>query len=133
MKINYFKLGSILYMVLGTLHTLSHLLNGASDDSQLTDTLAKMEAASFQFMGEHTLMQFYNGFSLTMGFLLFAFGLQAYMINQPDKRIIVTDILISMVILLLTVIYFHLLASAFAAAATICFTISLFGQRTAKD
>lgn len=128
MKVNYFKSGAIAYMLLGSMHLFSHLLSGNNLDPQMTKTLAEMKNTIINIIGEHTLWQFYEGFSLTMGFLLIAFGLQAYMIDNPNKRIIITNIIITLVILVLTIKYFHLIASAFMLLALICFFISLKKQ-----
>ncbi len=124
MKINYFKLGAVACILLGAMHLLSQLLRGNDLDPQLASTLAEMKATEIHVMGKHTLLQFYNGFSLTMGFLLVAFGLQAWMIDNPGKRVILTNVFASVIIFVLTLIYFHVLASAFMLIAAICFTMS---------
>ncbi len=128
MKINYFKLGATACMLLGAMHLTSHLLQGGVD-FQMADTLTAMQNTTIQFMGKHTLLQFYNGFSLTMGFLLIAFGLQTFMIKKPSSQIAAVNSVITTVLFFLCVKYFHFLASAFIFTACVCFIVSFIKIR----
>ncbi len=123
-RLNYFKLGAIAYMVLGVMHIISQFSKDRLSENVL-QTLIIMKRTSFEFMGQHNLMQFYTGFSTTMGFMLFAFGLQALMIKQPNKSVVIVNILLSLIASVLAIIYFHPLAYSFLLFSTLCFTISL--------
>ncbi len=123
-KLNYFKAGAIAYMLLGFMHLVSQMQKDGLSENVL-QTLMRMKNTTFHFMGQHDLMQFYTGFSITMGFMLFAFGLQTFLINKPSRQIIVADILISLVVLILSIIYFHPLAYSFIAFSLLCFVICL--------
>ncbi len=132
MKINYFKFGAIAYMVLGAMHELSHLTKGNINDSKLANTLAEMENTTIHFLGEHSLMKFYDGFSLTMGFLLLAFGLQAFVTDKPGKKIVLVDILVTLITLILTILYFHIIAWSFMGIALVCFVMSYIQMKKAQ-
>lgn len=124
-KINYFKIGAVAYMLLGVMHLLSQMSTDGLDENVL-QVLAQMKETSFYFMGQHDLMQFYIGFSLTMGFMLFAFGLQALMIKNPTKSAVVVNTIVSLVAAILAIIYFHPLAYSFLLFSALCFAISYF-------
>lgn len=128
MKTNYFKLGGIACILLGVMHLIAHLSQG-NVDPQMANTLAAMQNTIIRLMGEHTLLQFYNGFSLTMGFLLVAFGLQTIMIEKPGSRLALMNSGITVVLLFLCMKYFHILASAFMLIAFVCFIISFIKIR----
>ncbi len=132
MKINYFKLGAIAYMILGAMHGLSHLAKGNIDDPKLANTLAEMSNTTIDLLGEHSIMKFYDGFSLTMGFLLLAFGLQAFVTDKPGKKIVLVDILVTLITLILTIRYFHIIAWSFMGIALVCFVISYIQMKKAR-
>ncbi len=133
MKINYFKLGSIAYIVLGAMHALAHLSRGNIDDPKLANTLTEMKNTTISLLGEYSLMKFYDGFSLTMGFMLLAFGIQAFLMGKPGKRVVLADILITAVTLLLTILYFHIIASSLMLIALVCFIIAFVKMQKARQ
>ena len=123
-KNNYFKIGAIAYIALGLMHLISQMsADGLSEN--VLQTLAVMKTTTFDFMGQHDLMQFYTGFSITMGFMLIAFGLQAFTIKQPAKSVIIVNMFASLIASVLAIVYFHPLAYTFLLFATAFFTISL--------
>ncbi len=119
----FITLASILWMLLGILHTVAYLA-APLNDPVVNKVLNDMNGAVIHFFGEHTVLQLYNGFSLTMGFLLFVYGLSAFVVQRPDKRTLMVNIPVSFAVLALTERYFHILASGFMLAALICFIIS---------
>ncbi|AJW65118.1 hypothetical protein VO54_03692 [Elizabethkingia miricola] len=130
-KRNYFKIGASAYMLLGALH-LFYQFSKQKPTTNLMLTYTKMKETSFDFMGEHTLMQFYTGFSIMMGLMLFAFGFQAFMIKQPNRSVVIVNILISLTASILAVIYFHPLAYSFLLCASLCFILCLINSGNRK-
>ena len=123
-KLNYFKTGSIACMLLGVMHLFVSLSPKDGVGENVLLTYANMKETIFDFMGQHDLMQFYMGFSITMGFMLFAFGLQAFVNNKPTKPIIIVNMMVSLVASVLAIIYFHPLAYTFLLFSTLCYVIS---------
>lgn len=128
-KINLYKTGALAYITLGILH-LSFAVFGSPNNENVAQTLTLMKQTSVQLMGQHNLLQFYTGFSLTMGFLLVAFGLQAYTIKQPTKKGIAVNIFVSAIATALAIIYFHPLAYSFLMFALICFAANYYKQES---
>ena len=126
-KLNYFKIGASSYMLLGALH-LVYLISATKCSENIMQIYLKMERTTFDFMGEHTVMQFYTGFSVMMGFMLFAFGFQAFMIKQPNRSAIFANIFLSIIASIIAVIYFHPLAYTCLLSATFCFTLCLINS-----
>lgn len=124
-NLNYFKIGAFAYMLLGIMHLLSQISTSGLSVNVL-QVLEIMRKTSFDFMGQHSLMQFYTGFSVVMGVMLFAFGLQAFVIKRPNKSAIVVNMAVSLIVSVLAIMYFHPLAYLFLLFATFCFTISFF-------
>lgn len=114
-------------MLLGALH-LIYLTSVQKRPENVMQIYLKMERTTFDFMGEHTVMQFYTGFSIMMGFLLFAFGFQAFMIKQPNTPALFANIFLSFIASIIAVIYFHPLAYTCLLSATICFTLCLINS-----
>lgn len=131
-KLNYFKIGAVAYMLLGVMHLISQSSKDGLRENVL-QSFVVMRAATFDFMGQHDLMQFYTGFSITMGFMLFAFGLQAFAIKQPAKSVAVANMLVSLVAAVLSVVYFHPLAWLFLFFAALCFAISLSNMKNRES
>ncbi|MDR2914636.1 MAG: hypothetical protein LBV74_07380 [Tannerella sp.] len=121
-KLNWFKAGAMAYMLLGALHLVSQTSKSGLSENVL-QTFAEMKATTFNFMGQHDLMQFYTGFSITMGFMLFAFGLQAFLIKYPTLSVYIANAIVSIIASVLAILYFHPLAWSFLLFATLSFTI----------
>ncbi|MBL3547394.1 LIC_13387 family protein [Chryseobacterium sp. KMC2] len=127
-RLNYFKIGASSYMLLGALH-LVYLISAPKRPENVMQIYLKMERTTFDFMGEHTVMQFYTGFSVMMGFMLFSFGFQTFMIKQPNRSAIFANIFLSVIASIIAVIYFHPLAYTCLLSATLCFTLCLINSR----
>lgn len=111
-------------MLLGALH-LVNLISAPKRPENVMQVYLKMERTAFDFMGEHTVMQFYTGFSVMMGFMLLVFVFQAFMIKQPNRSAIFANVFLSIIVSIIAVIYFHPLAYTLLLSATICFTLCL--------
>lgn len=123
-KWNYFKIGASSYILLGVSY-LIYVFTEQKHPKNVIQVFSKMNETIFYFMGEHTLMQFYTGFSVMMGFMLVAFGFQALMIKQPNGHVIIVNAFLSLVASIIAVIYFHPLAYWLLLWATLCFTLCL--------
>ena len=128
-RLNYFKVGAIACMLLGAMHLFVSLSPKEGVGENVLQTYVIMKETVFNFMGQHDLMQFYTGFSITMGFLLFAFGLQALVNSKPTKSTIIVNILVSLVTSILAIIYFHPLAYSILLFSTLCFVIALINLK----
>lgn len=126
-KWNYFKIGASFYMLLGALHFI-YVISAPKRPENVVQIYSKMESTKFDFMGEHTVMQFYTGFSVMMGLMLFAFGWQIFMSKQPNKAAILGYIFISIIASIIAVFYFHPLAYSCLISATIFFTLSMLNS-----
>ncbi|WP_410669550.1 LIC_13387 family protein [Chryseobacterium sp. KMC2] len=126
-KFNYFKIGASFYMLLGALH-LIYLISTPKRPQNVMQMYLKMERTTFDFMGEHTVMQFYTGFSVMMGFMFLAFRFQLFMIKQSSKPVIFANIFLSLIASIIAVIYFHPLAYTCLLSATFCFILSFINS-----
>lgn len=124
------KAGSIAFVLLGIAH-LSVTAMGAPESEQLTRLLADMQNYKINLFGEHDLLKFHNGFSLMMGFLLSSFGVQNFVLSEAiavNHKAQWTTVVITAIALVISILYFHLLADGFILFSLICYSISLFGR-----
>ncbi|HSY60753.1 MAG TPA: hypothetical protein VK796_02705 [Cytophaga sp.] len=120
-----FKVGSIAFVVLGILHIAVQALGILSRSASTIAMKHSMEMHKINLIGEHNLLQFYLGFSFMMGFLLSAFGVQNLLIvNTLNKKICIVTIGFTSIGLLISILYFHLLATSFILFSLICYIIS---------
>ena len=129
-KITLYKAGSIAFILLGIAH-LSVSAMGAPENPQLTQLLADMQNYKIDMFGSHDLLKFHNGFSLMMGFLLSAFGVQNLVLSEfiiVNRKAQWTTAVITAIALVIAFTYFHLLAYGFILFSLICYSIPLFGQ-----
>jgi hypothetical protein len=121
-----FNLGSIAFIVLGMLHISVQILGNFSQSASTIAMRHAMEMHKINLIGEHNLLQFYLGFSFMMGFLLSVFGIQnLFLSNVLNKKICIVTIVFTSIILLLSIVYFHLLATSFILFSLVCYIISL--------
>lgn len=117
------KAGSIGLILLGLLHLISHIF-GKPNDPNLDKLLLDMQNFKIELMGEHNLLKFYNGFSIMMGFLLAAFGVQTYLLSNEilkNKTALLATIIITIIAFILAVMYFHVLAFSLIGISMICY------------
>lgn len=126
-KLTLFKAGSIAFMLLGLIHLMAHF--GMTMKQEPNQLMMDMESYKIHLFGEHSLLQFHIGFSIMMGFMLAAFGLQnllcAKFITQ-HRGALFSSIVISAVSFVLAFTYFHVLAYGFILFTTTCYTITAF-------
>jgi hypothetical protein len=127
-RLKIFKTGAIAFIILGILHLLFQF-GPKPNDTALHQLLADMGNYKIKIMGEHSLLKFHNGFSVNMGFLLFAFGIQHFLLAKEilnNKTAFVSTIIITAIIFAMALIYFHVLAYGFVFFSLLCFSISFF-------
>jgi len=120
-----YKIASISFIALGILHITAHVIGNLNPDKATLAILNQMANHKIQLFGEHSLLKFHTGFSLMMGFLLSAFGIQNLLVARiMNKKHLVSTIIITAIALVLSVTYFHLLATAFIFISLICYILS---------
>ena len=86
-------------------------------------------------MGEHSLLKFHNGFSIMMGFLLSAFGIQNFLLAKEilnNKTAFISIIVITAIAFVIAVMFFHILALGFILFSLVCFTVAFFMNKSQK-
>jgi hypothetical protein len=125
-NIRIFKLGSGAFIFLGIMHILTQLA-GKPLDPDLDLVLLAMQNYKIQLLGDHSLLEFYTGFSLIMGSLLSAYGVQNFVLAQEivaNKKIFISIIISTLFILVLAILFIHILAYGFILFSLFCFLIA---------
>lgn len=117
-----YKIGSVAFIVLGALHLGAHFAGNANPSPEILAVLKQMENLKIELLGTHNLLKFHNGFSIIMGFLLSAFGFQNLMVADViTQKYLISTIIITIVLLLLSLLYIHFLATAFILISLVCY------------
>ncbi len=125
-----YKIGSIAFIALGLLHIIAHFLGTLNPDKATFDLLNQMANHKIQLLGEHSLLKFHTGFSLTMGFLLSVFGVQNLLVAKTvNKKYLISTIIITAITFILSIAYFHLLATTFIFVSLICYILTYYKFR----
>ncbi|MDD3319876.1 MAG: hypothetical protein PHS59_00315 [Paludibacter sp.] len=122
-----FKIGARAFIVLGALHLLAHIFSSPEDPMSIK-LLQDMENCKINILGEHNFLKFYNGFSISMGVLLSAFGLQCLILSEfilENRKALYTTIIITAIVFALSIAYFHIVAYGFTFFSLICFLYAL--------
>jgi hypothetical protein len=120
-----YKIASIAFIVLGVLHTIAHIVGQLNLDEASLVVLNNMANHKIQLLGEHSLLKFHTGFSLMMGFLLSVFGIQNLLVTKTlNKKYLISTIIITGIALILSIAYFHILATSFIFTSLICYILS---------
>jgi hypothetical protein len=87
--------------------------------------LNQMDNFKIQLFGEYSMLKFHTGFSLMMGFLLSAFGIQNLVVaNIVNKKQLIFTIIITAIVLILSLVYVHLLATTFVFISLVAYILS---------
>ncbi|MGF7031166.1 hypothetical protein J2T17_002072 [Paenibacillus mucilaginosus] len=126
----WYTLASWLVVLLGLLH------NGAFVSGFLLDAVRRQSSPVFQSMqeykinlfGTHSLLKFYEGFSLTMGCLLILLGVLNLIVSRslPLPALRSAALFNAVACLLLTglsLVYFHVLATSLFVLALAGYTV----------
>jgi hypothetical protein len=126
MSQKFIKTGALLLLLLGILHLMA-MLKPMPDDPMLLNLQQSMKQYQIHFLGAHSLFKFHIGFSVMMGFLTIALGLQSFLLAKElaeNKRALISLIFISFIACILSIIFFHLLVIAFTFGSALCFGIA---------
>lgn len=121
-KLKIFQAGSLAFIILGLLHLMAHF--GMTLTLEPNQLMMDMQAFKIDLFGEHDLLKFHNGFSIMMGFLISAFGLQNFLCARfivTNQTALFSSLLISMVCFGIALLYFHILAYGFIFFSLLCF------------
>lgn len=127
MKMKIFKIGAWAFIILGALHLLAHIFGSPSDPISIK-ILQDMENCKINMLGEHDFLKFYNGFSIIMGVLLSAFGLQCLILSEfilKSRKALYSTIIITATVFALSIAYFHIIAYGFTFFSLTCFLYAL--------
>lgn len=120
-----YKTASILFIVLGILHTIAHIAGNLKHDQASIVLINQMANHKIQLLGEHSLLKFHTGFSLMMGLLLSSFGIQNLLVAKIlNKKYLLSTIIITIFALILSILYFHILATMFILLSLIGYILS---------
>lgn len=136
-----YKTGSVSMMLIGTGHTALHFAVKGKDPAsahifkQMKDF--KLNIIGF---GSRSLLEFHEGFSITMGVLLFFIGLQNFFLSgslksasHTNKGIILVPALLAGITFILTLKYFIILPQALSLIAFLAYSLSLWKLRRDKS
>jgi hypothetical protein len=117
----------LLLAILGILHVTTDVL--ARSQGNMPAIFQDMEAYQIQMLGTYNLLQFHIGFSLIMGIMLVLYGLNVWLTARENfiaipKNIFVFNAIASLILFVLTLVYFHPLAYGFCLAAFLLFVLS---------
>ena len=124
---NIFKVGALAPVILGVMHLLGHIVSGEFDVKD-TALIQDMQNYKLQFMGAHNVLKFYNGFSITMAFLISAFGIQCLLLTEEillNKKAYYSLIAITAIEFILALLYFPIFVFSTFLFAILCFVIAL--------
>ena len=124
-NLKLFKTGAIALIALGIIHLLAQFL-GKPTDPAAEKLMLDMQNFKINLMGEHSVLQFYNGFSIMMGFLLSAIGLQHFLLAKEiltNRYALSGSIFSTAIAFVIAAVYFHILAYGFLLISLVCFTL----------
>lgn len=131
MKNKLYKAGSICMIILGVLHTLYFIFAVASKEPIIYDTLSGVtKKGVIWILGERSLLEYYNGYSLSMGLLLVSYGLLA-MVTKRTCKAVILSVIISFSALIISIVYFHVLAYTLMALSFIAYVLALLVKEKA--
>lgn len=125
-----FKTGALAFILLGILHLLAQAF-GKPNDPNLDELLLDMQNFKINFMGDHNMLKFHSGFSIMMGFLLSAFGIQNFLLAREilnNKTSFLSIIITAACSFIIAVIFFHVLAFGLIGIFLVCFLIVFIKQ-----
>ncbi len=133
LKNKLYRAGSICMIVLGILHTLYFVFSVMTEEPVIYGTLANVTKKGVAwFLGERTLLAYYNGYSLSMGLLLISYGLLTLVTKRTCKATMLS-VVISFAAFIISVVYFHVLAYVLMALSFICYAMSLVVKEKGKS
>lgn len=135
-NLKLFKTGAIALIALGVIHLLAQFYMGKPTDPVANKLMLDMQNFKIDLMGQHSILQFYNGFSIMMGFLLSAFGIQHLILAKEiltNRYALLGSIFITAIAVVIAVVYFHVLAYGFLFTSLVCFVIVFLKNKSPKQ
>ncbi|MCZ8519938.1 MULTISPECIES: LIC_13387 family protein [Paenibacillus] len=118
--LRYYSFASWLFVLLGLLHNVVFVLRSSMNPAVRVQNpvIQSMEDYKIELFGTHTMLQFYEGFSLTMGCLFLLLGFMNVLVSRslplPALRsAALFNAFACLVLTALSLVYFHLLATSF--------------------
>lgn len=125
MKMKFYKIASIAFIILGLLHLMAHFVGSFFLDQKAIELMGQMDNFKIQLFGEHSLLKFHTGFSLMMGLLISAFGIQNFLAaDSISKKYLMSVIIITAIALVLSITYLHILPTVFISISLICYILT---------
>lgn len=124
-QLKLFQTGSIALIVLGLLHLMVHF--GMALNHEPTQLMLDMQNYKIHMFGEHSLLKFHSGFSIMMGFMISAFGLQNLLCARfilANQTALFSTLFISVISFGIALVYFHILAYGFILFTLACYAVA---------
>ena len=125
---NLFKTGSLSIMAIGLGHTAIHFaVKGKNPAGAHVVAQMKQFKITIGGFGGRSLLEFHEGFSITMGMMLFAFGLHNFLLSKSlnsintNRGIIMVPVLTSAALLFLCLKYFIIIPQALSTIAFVAY------------
>ncbi len=126
----FHKIGSWSYVLLGIGHIATHLFLPKTPEQE--QMILRMKDFAIDMPGpDSTLFLFHEGFSLMMGVLLISYGIANILFLSSDsldsltnKHIATLNIIVSLVAMILSAVYFFIVPIAFTTASVIAFGLA---------
>ncbi|MCH2023407.1 MAG: hypothetical protein MK207_13105 [Saprospiraceae bacterium] len=130
-KVLFYKIGNWCFILVGIGHLIGHFLTPKT--SEQLEMMQKMKEFSIAMPGRETnLLFFHTGFSIMMGIMLISYGYinliflkNNRQFNVPDKRILVTNTLVSLISLIIAIKFFFIIPIIITSLAFSAFTLAL--------
>ena len=128
-----YKFGSITLMIIGLGHSSLHfVVKGKNQSAGAVIAQMKQLTINIGGFGNRSLYEFHEGFSLTMGVLLFFFGLQSYFVSKNlnhysnNRAIFWIPVVATVALLFLSLRYFIIIPQALSSIALVAFGMCLW-------
>lgn len=119
------KASSICVILIGIGH-LATYIGISADSGQEPEIVELMRAVEVTIVTPKTLYDFHQGFSFCMGVLLLGLGVQQWLAaRQENTPVFLSGVVVSVVVAILSAIYFHLIAISFMVLASVFGFIAL--------
>lgn len=126
--VRLFNIGTSVYIILGIIHLFSHFF-GTPADPSFDELIAIMEESTIHIGGAHSVLKFYNGFSVMMGVMLVCFGLVSFLMAKTivhRLQVFTLYCAIALGLFIVSILYFHILTYGLLGVTLVAHVISYF-------
>lgn len=129
----YYKIGAWAFVFLGIIHLLAHISMPKTPEQLILSQ--SMEQFKVNLLGSGTnVLDFYDGFSIIMGFILFSYGLlnlflikYNYNATSNFRPILLLNSLVAIIACVLSIQFFFIIPPiALTAIASLAFVLAYF-------